>query len=65
MIVSSVPYKRHKSANLRKHVWRIRSQNSTMYKKVLRNLITFFSLLKFLEFCLQNFQPAVQCVADK
>ena len=40
-IPSSVPFKREKRANLRKHVRRIRSCNSTMRKKVQRYLVIF------------------------
>ena len=45
----SVLFKREKSANLRKHVRRIRSYNSKMRKKVQRYLLIFSQLLKSLE----------------
>ena len=39
-----------KSANLRKHVRRIRSLNLTMLKNVRMYLLIFFSWFKFLQF---------------
>ena len=47
MAKSSVPFKREKRENLRKHVWRIRSLNLTMHEKVRRYLVIFFSWSKF------------------
>ena len=54
-----------KISNLRNYVRRIRSYHSTMRKKCLVVFGNFFSLLEFLQFCLQNVQSTVYCVGDR
>ena len=55
---SVVALKREKRANLRKHVRRICSLNSTMHEKIRQYLVILFSWLKFLQFASKIFnQP--------
>ena len=46
LMYTSVLYKREKSANFRKHVSQIRSQNSSMPKKF-GSICSFFQFVKF------------------
>ena len=52
----SILYKRENSANLRKHVGRIRNQNLTMRKKCPAVFGDFFQFVEIFAILLSNFQ---------